>query len=81
MERDLFWPLFSEQEWQTIVSQKIVYYRKEAGLTQKKLSIRSGISVGTIQRIEQGNDTILPALSTLLRLMNALEHNIGDLFS
>ena len=79
MEKIRFKPV-SEEETRVSISKKIAYYRKASGLTQVQLSKLSGISVASIQRIEQGHDSVLPGLPTLIRLMNAFERDIGDLF-
>ena len=70
----------SEEETRIGISQKIAYYRKASGLTQVQLSKLSGISVASIQRIEQGHDSVLPGLPTLIRLMNAFEREMSELF-
>ena len=70
----------SEEETRIGISQKIVYYREVAGLTQVQLSKLSGISVASIQRIEQCHDSVLPGLPTLLGLMNAFEREMSELF-
>ena len=70
----------SEEELQRSISKKLTYYRKTSGLTQVQLSKLSGISVASIQRIEQGHDSVLPGLPTLIRLMNAFEREMEELF-
>ena len=48
------------------IIQAMIDARKEAGLTQKELSERTGIAQGDISRIECGNAN--PSLKTLKRL-------------
>lgn len=51
-----------EALFQTI-GQKIFHYRKAAGLTQEELSERTGLTSGTISRIERG---VMPVKTTTL---------------
>ena len=48
----------------------IMEARTSQGLTQKELSIRSGIAQGDISKIENGNAN--PSVKTLKRLANAM---------
>lgn len=48
------------------IIQAMIDARKEAGLTQKELSDRTGIAQGDISRMERGNAN--PSLKTLQRL-------------
>ena len=45
--------------------------RKNSGLTQEALGERAGVSTVTVSRIERG--VLVPSLSTLICLCNALE--------
>ena len=49
----------------------IRFLRKKAGLTQKELARRAGVSQSLIARIERG--TVDPRLSTLRKIMRVLE--------
>jgi len=51
------------------IIQAIIDARKNAGLTQKQLSERTGINQGDISRLENGEAN--PSLNTLKRLANA----------
>lgn len=51
--------------------------RLMAGLTQKELAERAGVSQSLIARIEAG--TVDPRLSTLRKILNALTSSIGGL--
>lgn len=52
--------------------------RKEAGLTIKQVSERSGICVNQISRIERGESD--PTMSTMCKLAWALRRDVDDLF-
>ena len=52
------------------VVQAIIDARKNAGLTQKELSERTGIAQGDISKLENGNAN--PSIRTLQRLAAAL---------
>ena len=48
----------------------IIDARKNAGLTQKELSVRTGIAQGDISKLENGNAN--PSIRTLQRLAAAM---------
>ncbi len=52
------------------IRQAMIDARKQAGLTQKDLSIRSGIAQGDISKLENGNAN--PSIRTLQRLAYAM---------
>ncbi|RLE60634.1 MAG: transcriptional regulator [Thermoprotei archaeon] len=52
------------------------YLRKKAGLTQKQLAEKAGVSQSLIARIERG--TVDPRLSTLRRIMRVLEEVLAE---
>jgi len=52
--------------------------REAAGLTQRQLASRAGVSLGAVQDIEQGR-TIRPRLASLARLAAALRLSSGQL--
>lgn len=58
---------------------KLEELRRKAGLTQRELSEKSGVSLPTISKIENGGINSVIGWS-LLRLANALNVNVGDLF-
>ena len=63
-------------EWDALepefaIIQAMIDARKNAGLTQKELSERAGISQGDISRLENGNGN--PSLRTLKRLASAMD--------
>lgn len=63
------------KEWESLepeftIMQAIINARNSAGLTQKELSVRSGISQGDISKLENGNAN--PSVKTLKRLAAAM---------
>jgi len=63
------------KEWESLapeyaIIKAIIEARTSQGLTQKELSIRSGIAQGDISKIENGNAN--PSVKTLKRLANAM---------
>ena len=56
------------------VVQAIIDARKNAGLTQKELSERTGIAQGDISKLENGNAN--PSLKTLQRLAAAMGKSV-----
>jgi len=63
------------EEWDALepefaIVQAIIDARKIAGLTQKQISERTGITQADISRLENGNAN--PSLSTLKRLASAM---------
>ena len=61
-----------------ISKEKVIHYRKLRGFTQEKLSLESGLSLRTIQRIEKGTSEGSP--HTLQSLSEALGISNEDLF-
>ena len=53
-----------------MIMQAMIDARTSKGLTQKELSIRSGIAQGDISKLENGNAN--PSIRTLQRLANAM---------
>lgn len=58
--------------WRIPTGAEIKQYRKRAGLTQRQLAARVGVSQGLIAKIERG--AVDPRTSTLRRVVGALEH-------
>ncbi|WP_375581307.1 helix-turn-helix domain-containing protein [Marivirga tractuosa] len=59
------------------IAKNLVYYRKQQGLSQEKLSEKSSVTVRTIQRIEKAS--VNPHLDTLKLLAVGLGIQIKDL--
>jgi transcriptional regulator with XRE-family HTH domain len=54
--------------------------RRTAGLSQQDLSIKSGVKITTIQKLESGaNDLMGAKVGTVLALARALETTVEDL--
>lgn len=62
-----------------IISLNIKKYRKEKGITQEELAIRSRYTWEFIRRIESKKAKKSFSLSTLVNIANALEIPIGKL--
>lgn len=58
---------------------KLKQLREEAGLSQKELSLKSGVSRVTISMLETGSQTNTTA-NTLIKLANALDKKVADFF-
>lgn len=59
--------------------QNIVYFREKAGLSQRELADRAGLSPGIIGQYETNRKT--PRLETLRRLAEALHVSVAELIS
>lgn len=59
------------------IAKNLVYYRKQQGLSQERLSEKSSVTVRTIQRIEKAS--VNPHLDTLKLLAVGLDIQIEDL--
>jgi predicted transcriptional regulator len=64
-----------KKEWDALepefsLMQAIIDARNAEGMTQKELSVRSGIAQGDISKIESGNAN--PSIRTLNRIANAM---------
>jgi len=58
--------------WRIPTGAEIRQSRKKAGLTQRQLASKVGVSQGLIAKIEKG--VVDPKMSTLRRIVGALEH-------
>ena len=61
-----------------LLAKNIKKYRKEAGLSQDKLSKKADVTLHTITKIELGA-TLDPRILTVKRIADALECKIDDL--
>ncbi len=59
-------------------SEIIKQLRKQAGLTQKQLAEKAGLSIASIQGYEQGKYT--PKIETLSKIAKALDVSVESLF-
>lgn len=56
--------------------------RRAAGLSQQDLSIKSGVKISTLQKLESGaNDLMGAKVGIVLALARALETTVEDLVS
>ncbi len=67
------------KEWESLapeyaIMKALIEARTSQGLTQKELSLRSGIAQGDISKIENGNAN--PSIKTLKRLATAMGKNL-----
>lgn len=70
MKDEEFRKEYEALEPEFIIKQAMIDARKREGLTQKELSLRSGIAQGDISKLENGNAN--PSVRTLQRLANAM---------
>ncbi len=66
------------EELVKLVGKQIKKYRKEQGLTQFDLAVKSNMEENALQRIEAGRTNT--SLKTLLKIVNSLEIEFKDLF-
>ncbi|SHI49340.1 serine hydrolase [Aquimarina spongiae] len=59
------------------IAKNLLYQRKKKGYTQEELSVKTTVTIRTIQRIEKGE--VRPHLQTIKLLANALEIEVEDL--
>jgi transcriptional regulator with XRE-family HTH domain len=69
----------TEQSVSTELINRFKKRRKEYGLTQKELSLRSGVSYGSIRRFESSGDI---SLNSLLKISSAIDclEDFNELF-
>jgi transcriptional regulator with XRE-family HTH domain len=69
----------TEQSVNTELIKRFKKRRKEYGLTQKELSLRSGVSYGSIRRFESSGDI---SLNSLLKISSAIDclEDFNELF-
>lgn len=70
MEDEAFRKEYEALEPEFAIRQAMIDARISEGLTQRELSIRSGIAQGDISRLENGNAN--PSIRTLQRLASAM---------
>ena len=62
------------------IAQKIVRLRKRKKITQKQLAARSGVSLGSLKRFEQGGEISLQSLTKIAIALD-VENELEDLFN
>ena len=65
-------------EFNKIISNRIIYLRKEKGLTQEQLAYQSGIAKGGLSEIERGLKEPMPL--TLLKICVGLEISLKEFY-
>ncbi|MYB39943.1 DNA (cytosine-5-)-methyltransferase [Candidatus Saccharibacteria bacterium] len=61
-----------------VLSQKIQQFRHLRGMTQKSLSVKSGVTYSTVTKLESGIYTN-PTINTIAKISNALDVGVEDL--
>ncbi|MEG0165387.1 helix-turn-helix domain-containing protein [Anaerorhabdus sp.] len=61
-----------------MISKKLIYFRKEKGLSRYKLAILANVDDGLLSKIEN-NQVKDPKISTVNKLAKALDVKIDDL--
>ena len=67
-----------EETTYKLIGKRIKYLRESKGLTQEKLAEKSGYSLDYIGKIEVNINN--PGLQVLIKIANALEIHIKELF-
>lgn len=67
-----------EREFYQLLGKRVKFLREQAHLTQEKLAEKSGISLDYLGKIEVCINK--PGLKTILKLANALEVMVRELF-
>lgn len=62
------------------IAQKIVRLRKRKKITQKQLTARSGVSLGSLKRFEQSGEISLQSLTKIAIALD-VENELEDLFN
>lgn len=65
-----FVPMLTEQSVLSDLVKRFKLRRKEAGLTQKELAVRSGVSLGSVRRFETTGEI---SLSSLVKIGHAID--------
>jgi transcriptional regulator with XRE-family HTH domain len=74
-----FVSVVTEKTIKSTIVERFKKRRKESGFTQKDLSIRSGVSYGSIRRFETSGEISLHALLRLCSVIGCLE-DFNELF-
>ncbi len=74
-----FVPVLTEQSVIADLVERFRMRRKELGITQRELSVRSGVSFGSIRRFEEKGDI---SLSSLIKIGHAIDslQDFNELF-
>lgn len=72
-----------QKNWSEInseIAHNLVCIRKRQKITQKELSVKSGVSFGSIKRFEQSGEISLQSLTKIAIALN-VENELEELFS
>lgn len=75
--------ILDQKTWTEInndIAQKIVRLRKRKKITQKQLTARSGVSLGSLKRFEQSGEISLQSLTKIAIALD-VENELEDLFN
>ena len=61
---------YKNDEIYSVLKERIVFYRKRAGLTQKQLAEISGVTQANISRMENGS--AVPSIESLVKIADSL---------
>ena len=76
---DQLFPLSYYRDMQETIKNCVLHYRKEAGLTQEELALRTGVTRQTIIAIEKGS--YVPSVLLALKIAKQFNQSIEKLFS
>lgn len=68
-----FVPVLTEQSVVANLVKRVKQRRKESGITQKELALRTGVSLGSIRRFESSGDISLAALVKIAHAIDCLQ--------
>jgi len=71
-------PDLDDASMRSLVGARLKEIRSKAGITMREVSERSGVTRGFISQVENGH--VMPSVSTLISMCNALRCHVGDLF-
>jgi transcriptional regulator with XRE-family HTH domain len=71
-------PDLDDHEMRSLVGTRLKAVRLERGMTMREVSEASGVTRGFISQVENGH--VMPSVSTLIGMCNALRCHVGDLF-
>lgn len=61
------------------IGRRMVAARRAAGLKREEVAVRAGVSMRTVEHVEQGKSS--PTVATLRRMCDVLGLSLGELFS
>ncbi|OFZ61100.1 MAG: hypothetical protein A2381_16445 [Bdellovibrionales bacterium RIFOXYB1_FULL_37_110] len=64
---------YDEEKTKSEIAQLIRTAREKAGLSQRELAHKAGTTQAVVSRIESGNDSRMPSLTLIYRLLTAAD--------